>query len=1037
MKQLLPKIGIWLGLLLGLCSFELSAQTRLISGQVLNDQQQPMPGTSVTVKGETRGVISDREGRFTIDVVPTDVLVFEFLGYDTQEILVGTQTKINVFMRPKADELEEVTVVAFSKQKKESVIASVSTIKASELKVPSSNLTTALAGRAAGIISYQVSGEPGQDNAQFFIRGISSFGASAKKDPLILIDNNESSSDDLARLTPDDIASFSVMKDATAAALYGARGANGVILITTKNGVEGKAKLNIRYETSLSSPTTNVSLADPITYMNLHNEAVKTRNPTATLPYSQEKIAGTKAGGNNNVYPANDWYDMLFKDITANHRMNFNLSGGGSVANYYISGAFSRDNGVLKNDNMNKYNNNINLNRYVLRANFNVKVTPTTTVTARLHGAFDDYTGPLTGGSDLYKMVMNANPVAFPATFVPEEGILEARQHTMFGRNNDNSYTTPYAEMVKGFKQYSTSSMLAQVELKQDLSAITKGLSARALVNTNRYSYFDLRREMTPYYYTLGTYDRDTGVYTIRALNEGSNALSYTEGAKDVNSTLYMESALDYSREFNEKHTVTGLLVMTLQEQLYGNAGDLQKSLPYRNMGLAGRFTYAYDSRYFVEANFGYNGSERFDAEHRWGFFPSAGVGYIVSNEEFYPEDLKEYVSMLKLKATYGLVGNDAIGEGRFFYLSNVNLNDTSHSIAFGTSVNTTKPGVTISQYANPNISWEISRKMNLGVEMTIMDDLSLQFDYFTENRSNILMTRAFIPSTAGFEAPISANVGEAEGRGFEVALQYNHSFNRDMWMTATGNFTYATSEYKIYEEPDYSATPWLSHIGQSLGQTYGYVAERLFVDDLEVINSPAQNFGGDIATSAGDIKYKEINKDGITSALDMVPIGSPYTPEVIYGFGVSFGYKGFDISCFFQGSGRSSFWIDPNSVAPFIGGQRQLLTAISESVWTEDDRDIYAFWPRLSETLSNNNTQTSTWFMRDGSFLRLKSAELGYSLPSNISKKIGLETARIYLSGTNLLTWSKFKLWDPEMKGNGLGYPIQRVVNIGIQTNF
>ena len=1036
MKQLLPKFGMWLGLLLALCSFDLAAQNRMVSGQVLNDQQQPMPGTSVTVKGETRGVISDREGRFAIEVAPTDVLVFEFLGYDTQEILVGTQRSLNVFLRPKADELEEVTVVAFSKQKKESVIASVSTVKASELKVPSSNLTTALAGRAAGIISYQVSGEPGQDNAQFFIRGISSFGASAKKDPLILIDNNESSSDDLARLTPDDIASFSVMKDATAAALYGARGANGVILITTKNGVEGKAKLNIRYETSLSSPTTNVDLADPITYMNLHNEAVKTRTPTATLPYSQEKIAGTKQGGNNNVYPANDWYNMLFKNVTTNHRMNFNLSGGGSVANYYISGAYSRDNGVLKNDNMNKYNNNIELNRYVLRANFNVKVTNTTTVTARLHGAFDDYTGPLTGGSELYNMVMNANPVAFPATFVPDD-ILVERQHTMFGRNSDNTYTNPYAEMVKGFKQYSTSSMLAQVELKQDLSAITEGLSARALLNTNRYSYFDLRREMTPYYYTLGTYDRDTGIYTIRALNEGSNALSYKEGAKDVNSTIYMEAAIDYNREFNEKHNVTGLLVMTLQEQLFGNAGDLQKSLPYRNMGLAGRFTYAYDSRYFLEANFGYNGSERFDEEHRWGFFPSAGLGYIVSNEEFYPEGLKDYVSMLKLKATYGLVGNDAIGDGRFFYLSNVNLNDSNRGIAFGTSINTSKPGVSISQYANPNISWEISRKMNLGLEMTIMDDLSLQLDYFTENRSNILMTRAFIPSTAGFEAPISANVGEAEGRGFEAALQYNHSFNRDTWMTATGNFTYATSEYKVYEEPNYSATPWLSHIGQSLGQTYGYVAERLFVDDLEVLNSPTQNFGGDIATAAGDIKYKDINGDGIISTLDMVPIGYPYTPEVIYGFGVSFGHKGFDISCFFQGSGRSSFWIDPSKVAPFIGGQRQLLSAIADSVWTEDDRDIYAFWPRLSESLSNNNTQTSTWFMRDGSFLRLKSAELGYTLPSHISKKAGLETARIYLSGTNLLTFSKFKLWDPEMKGNGLGYPIQRVFNIGIQTNF
>ncbi len=1038
MKHSISRTRLLIVLLVCLCSpVSMWAQMHKVTGTVLDDLQQPMPGVSIIVKGETRGVITDVDGKYSIEVTPSNVLQFDFLGFEPMEETVGDRKVINVTMAQKANELDGVTFVAFSKQKKESVIASIATVNPSTLKVPSSNLTTALAGRASGIISYQVSGEPGQDNAQFFVRGISSFGATAKKDPLILIDNIEMTSTDLARLTPDDIASFSVMKDATAAALYGARGANGVILITTKSGTEGKAKLNFRYESSLSQPTRNVELADPVTYMLLHNEAVKTRNPIAQLPYSQEKIANTMdPGANSNVYPTNDWNDMLFKKMTVNHRFNFNLSGGGAITNYYISAAYNRDNGILKNDPANNFKNNIELNRYVLRANFNVNVTPTTKVTVRLHGAFDDYSGPLEGGTALYKTVMNSNPVAFPAFFVPDD-ILAERKHVMFGNNSDGSYTNPYAEMVKGFKQYSTSTMLAQIELTQDLKFITKGLSARILANTDRYSYFDLRREMTPYYYTLGTYDRDTGMYTVRSLNEGSNALSYTEGAKDVNSSLYMEAAIDYNRTFKKKHAVTGLLVLTLQQKLYGNVGTLQESLPYRNMGLAGRFTYAYDSRYFLEANFGYNGSERFDKKHRWGFFPSAGLGYIVSNEKFYPAGLKRVISMLKLKATYGLVGNDAIGDGRFFYLSNVNLNDASQSISFGSLLSTSKPGVTISQYANPDISWEISRKMNLGLEMNIFEDLNVQFDYFTENRSNILMTRSYVPSTAGFEAPISANVGEAFGKGCEVALQYNHSFGNDMWLTATGNFTYATSEYKVYEEPDYADTPWLSHVGMSLGQTYGYVAERLFVDDREVYNSPTQEFSPTYPTAAGDIKYKDINGDGIISSLDKVPIGYPYTPEIIYGFGASFGWKGFDISAFFQGSARSSFWIDPSEVAPFIGGQRALLADIANSVWTEDNRNVYAFWPRLSEGANENNTQTSTWFMRDGSFLRLKSAELGYTLPNKVSKQIGIETARIYLSGTNLLTFSKFKLWDPEMKGNGLGYPIQRVFNIGVQINF
>lgn len=572
------RVGLLSLLALFAMALDVSAQKRTVSGHVTDTEGVPMVGVGILVKGEGRGVISGQDGSWSISVSPENVLEFSLLGFQTQEITVGDKTVIDVRLELKANELDDVTVVAFAKQKKESIIASVSAVNPKELKIPSSNLTTALAGRVSGVISYQVSGEPGQDNAQFFVRGISSFGASAKKDPLILIDNIEMSSSDLARLTTDDIASFSVMKDATAAALYGARGANGVILITTKSGMEGKAKLNFRYETSISQPTREVEFADPVTYMLLHNEAVKTRNPIAPAPYSQEKIANTRlADRNTNVFPATDWYDMLFKPATVNQRFNFNLSGGGQISNYYISGAYTRDNGVLKSDSNNNFTNNINLNKYVLRANFNVNVTKSTKVTIRLHGAFDDYQGPLQGGSELYEMAMNANPVAFPAFYRTDDGILEPRKHTMFGTNDDNTYVNPYAEMVKGFKQYSSSTMLAQVEVRQDFSElITKGLSGRVLVNTDRYSYFDVRRESKPYFYSLATYDRDNGFYTVRSVNEGSNALSYTEGAKDVNSSLYMEAAIDYARKFKDRHNVTGLLVYTMQQRLYGNAGSLQ-----------------------------------------------------------------------------------------------------------------------------------------------------------------------------------------------------------------------------------------------------------------------------------------------------------------------------------------------------------------------------------------------------------------------------------------------------------------------------
>jgi TonB-linked SusC/RagA family outer membrane protein len=1038
------RAGFLISLFAGLMSLQVYAQQGVrISGSVTDEKNELLAAVSVTIRGTTQGTMTDDKGEYTLTVQnDTAVLVFSSVGYQTQEVKIGARRIIAVILKEELEALEEITIVAFGQQKKESVIASITTVRPSDLKVPSSNLTTALAGRMAGLIAYQRSGEPGRDNAEFFIRGVTTFGY--KKDPLILIDNNESSSAELSRMQPDDIASFTIMKDATATALYGSRGANGVILIKTKEGTEGKAVINVRYEEALSMPTRMVELADPVTYMRLHNEAIKTRNPLGTSMYSEHKIQNTIDKTNPYVYPATDWYDLLFKDFTNNHRLNFNATGGGKVAQYYLAGSVINDNGILNVDKRSNFNSNVNLNRYMLRTNVNIHITPTTEIVARMSGAFEDYSGPVSGATAIFEEVMRTNPVLFPP-FYPADDANLLTKHILFGNYDQGQYRNPYASMTKGYQQYSTTQMSAQFDLNQKLDFITEGLSARALFNTSRYSAFDVTRNYNPFYYKVSRYDKNDDTYVLtRPLNEseGKEYLGYSEGPKTVNSVMYFESALNWTRSFNDKHELGAVLVFTLRNELAGNAGTLQQSLPSRNMNLAGRATYAYDSRYLVELNFGYNGSERFSKNERFGFFPSAGVGWIISNEHFYGESLKQVLSNLKVKATYGLSGNDAIGsaDDRFFYLSNVNMENEGRGSSFGTNGNNRSlTGVSIDRYANEFITWEIARKMNFSIETGFWGKADLQVEFFKENRSNILMPRTSIPATMGLEATVSSNVGESASRGIDMSLNVNHSFNKDVWVRGMANFTYATSEFKVYEEPEYPEAPWKSHVGYSLNRIDGYIAERLFVDEDEIRNSPRQ-YGNYMA---GDIKYKDLNNDGRISELDIAPIGYPASPEIVYGFGLSSGWKNVDFSFFFQGLARESFYIDPASTSPFIEGQSALIKAYADNHWSEDNRNIYALWPRLSPTLIENNVLDpasnvlSTWFLRDGTFLRLKSVELGYSLPARIASKIYMSNLRVYVSGTNLLTFSKFKLWDPEMAGNGLGYPVQKVFNFGIQLSF
>lgn len=1037
------KIAMTLALILS--TVAAVAQTKTVKGVIYEEETgEPMPGATVSVEGSTRGVMTDLDGSFELTgVKPTDKLKFECLGKETQVLQVGTMTNFVVKLKNAANELDEVTVVAFGKQRKESVIGSISTVDVKTLKVPSSNLTTALAGNVAGVIAYQRTGEPGQDNADFFVRGITTFGANTS--PLILIDNIELTSTDLARLQPDDIESFSIMKDATATALYGARGANGVIFVTTKRGQEGPAKIFARVETSISAPTDIVELADPVTYMKSYNEAISTRDPLGELMYTYDKIEQTgKPGANRLIYPANDWYDMLFKDFATSYRANVSARGGGKVATYYVSGAYTEDTGVLKVDKRNSFNNNIDDKNYTLRSNVDINVTPTTKLAVRLTGNFRDYQGPLNGGSDVYRQVMHSDPVLFPA-YYPVDDEHVGIQHIMFGNYEDGSYINPYANLVKGYKNYQRSQMIAAVQLEQDLKFITKGLSFMTLFNLTRLSEFTVNRQFNPYWYRLDRYDSYTGEYHVNRINEnGTDYLTYSESGKTVKNTMYSETRLNYNRSFG-KHDVTGLLVFTASESLTANAGSLQLSLPSRNAGLSGRFTYGYDKRYFVEYNFGYNGSERFHKSHRWGFFPSAGLAWMMSNEKWF-KPLTKVVSNLKLRYSYGLVGNDNIGSSsnRFYYLSEMSMNNSGLGASFGETRNVSYNGIGVVRYANEAITWEKSYKSNYALELGLFKKLDIIAEYFTEHRTDIFMQRADIPNTMGLQAAVYGNIGQARSKGIDIQADYKQAWASGLWASARANFTYSTGKYDVYEEPTYPES-YRQHAGRSIRQTWGYIAERLFVDDEDAANSPSQAaFGSQYG--GGDIKYTDVNGDGVITNADMVPIGYPTSPEIIYGFGVSLGHKGFDFSVFFQGLGRESFWIDATSAystkynkygtAPFVNNG-QLLKAYSDSHWSEDNRDIYALYPRYSAYENHNNTQVSTWWMRDGSFVRLKQMEFGYTLPQKLTNKIHIDNLRVYFQGNNLLCWSKFKLWDPELAGEGFNYPIQRTFNIGVNVTF
>lgn len=1036
----------------------------------VKDSVGGLPGVNITVVGTKMGTTTDGDGNYRIDMPASATLLISSTGFVTQRFELkkfkpgaNGSYVINTTLVPDENSLTEVTVVGFGTQKKISMVSAVTTINPKALKGPTSNLTQMLAGRLAGVIGYQSGGEPGADNASFFVRGLGSFGA-GKVDPLILIDGVESSQTDLARLQADDIASFSVLKDATAAAVYGARGANGVILVKTKEGEPGKTKFTFRSDNTVSGNTGNLKYTDNITYMTLANEAALTRNPLNPLPYSQTKIDRTASGtANPYLYPDNDWIKQVIKDYTFNQRFNMSVTGGADKANYYVAGTYNVDNGIYKVDKLNNFNSNVKLINYSIRSNVTLNLTKTTRADIRVYGQFDDYNGPLGSGKDVFQRAMFANPVNFPMRFPADYA--PRIKHVLFGNAvvqsvpgsviGGNLYVNPYADLVRGYRQSNTSNLQPQIEVNQDLKGIIPGLKARFMGYVQRTSGYNVSRAYNPFYYSANSIDGNN--ITLTEINGGgpqsigvvgSDYLSYAEGSKDIKSVLYTEAAVNYNQTF-KKNSVSGMLVGILRNSLSGNAGSLQNSLPKRNVGVSGRFTYSYDDRYLTEFNFGYNGTERFDKKNRFGFFPSMGVGYVLTNEKFF-KPLTNIVSLLKFRASYGLNGNDQIGADadRFFYLSNVDLNN-GPGASFGEdpSISYSRNGISISRYANPAITWEESKQLNLGMDLSLFNAVNITIDAYQKRTSNILQVRSGIPTTMGLLAPASANVGISDSKGVDFQTDYSKSF-KNGWVQIRGTFTYATNKIVKYDEPTYPASlANLYRVGHSSAEMMGYIAERLFTDDIEVANSPSQvALAGNTPVRGGDIKYRDVNGDGVINADDRVFMGLPNTPEITYGFGFSASYKEFDISAQMQGNARIAFFVNSggfntddlskSGIAPFlqIGGyQTGLLQAVADNHWSEDSRNSYAFFPRLSSTPTPNNYVNSSWWLRNGAFLRLQQVEFGFTPKAGFRKRLGLANLRVYASARNLFVMSKFKLWDPEVRGNGLDYPLQRVYNLGV----
>lgn len=1027
-------------------STEQQQNKRKISGRVTDIKGEPLIGVNVTVDGDANGSITNMDGLYEIFVTKKSVVLkFTYIGFKTSEIRTNASTNIyDVTLEEQVNELEETVIVGYGTQRKISNIGAQSSMKMEDIKTPSASLTTTLAGRLAGVVAVQRTGEPGKDAADIWIRGISTPNTSS---PLVLVDGVERSFNDI---DPEDIESLTTLKDASATAVYGVRGANGVILIKTKPGKVGKPTVSADYYESFTRFTKMVDLADGITYMNAANEAM--RNDGIATKYTEDQIRNTIAGKDPYLYPNVDWLKEIFNDWGHNRRVNVNVRGGSEKVAYYASVSCFNETGMTVTDkNIDTYDSKMKYSRYNFTTNLNIDVTPTTKVEIGAQGYLGEGNYPAISSADLYNAAMSISPVEYPKMFfVNGEAFVP-------GTSTNNNFNNPYSQATRrGYDNLTKNQIYSNLRVTQDLDMLTKGLKLTAMYAFDVYNEIHVHQDRAESTYnfldTSVPYDMN-GQPILQRIYEGSNVLSYTQETSG-NKKTYLEASLNYDRTFNDDHRVSALFLFNQQSKLLYPKGTLEDAIPYRMMGIAGRATYSWKDRYFAEFNIGYNGAENFSPKHRFGTFPAFGVGWVVSNEKFW-QPLSKAVSFLKIRYTDGKVGNSEVSDRRFMYLDQMKENG-DYGYKFGPN------GTKWSGYETVNMAvdliWEESRKQDLGIDLKLFnDDLSIVFDLFKERRENILLKREHsIPSFLGYNtsAPYG-NIGIIENKGFDGTIEYNKRINKDWVIALRGNVTFNKDKWIQGELPE-QKYEWMNQYGHNINGVKGYVAEGLFtqteIDDMArweslsdankaITPKPfASQFG---TVKAGDIKYKDLNNDGQIDAYDQTYISRGDVPTTVYGFGFTVGWKDLSVGMMFQGVAGAERVLNGSSVNPFNGGggSGNLYSNIGDR-WTEENPDQNAFYPRLSygsETTSNiNNFQKSTWWVRNMNFLRLKTLQISYNLPKPWVNKVHLKNAAVYVMGTNLFTLSRFKLWDPELNtDNGASYPNTTSYSVGINFTF
>ena len=1027
-------------------STEQQQNKRKISGRVTDIKGEPLIGVNVTVDGDANGSITNMDGLYEIFVTKKSVVLkFTYIGFKTSEIRTNASTNIyDVTLEEQVNELEETVIVGYGTQRKISNIGAQSSMKMEDIKTPSASLTTTLAGRLAGVVAVQRTGEPGKDAADIWIRGISTPNTSS---PLVLVDGVERSFNDI---DPEDIESLTTLKDASATAVYGVRGANGVILIKTKPGKVGKPTVSADYYESFTRFTKMVDLADGITYMNAANEAM--RNDGIATKYTEDQIRNTIAGKDPYLYPNVDWLKEIFNDWGHNRRVNVNVRGGSEKVAYYASVSYFNETGMTVTDkNIDTYDSKMKYSRYNFTTNLNIDVTPTTKVEIGAQGYLGEGNYPAISSADLYNAAMSISPVEYPKMFfVNGEAFVP-------GTSTNNNFNNPYSQATRrGYDNLTKNQIYSNLRVTQDLDMLTKGLKLTAMYAFDVYNEIHVHQDRAESTYnfldTSVPYDMN-GQPILQRIYEGSNVLSYKQETSG-NKKTYLEASLNYDRTFNDDHRVSALFLFNQQSKLLYPKGTLEDAIPYRMMGIAGRATYSWKDRYFAEFNIGYNGAENFSPKHRFGTFPAFGVGWVVSNEKFW-QPLSKAVSFLKIRYTDGKVGNSEVSDRRFMYLDQMKENG-DYGYKFGPN------GTKWSGYETVNMAvdliWEESRKQDLGIDLKLFnDDLSIVFDLFKERRENILLKREHsIPSFLGYNtsAPYG-NIGIIENKGFDGTIEYNKRINKDWVIALRGNVTFNKDKWIQGELPE-QKYEWMNQYGHNINGVKGYVAEGLFtqaeIDDMArweslsaankaITPKPfASQFG---TVKAGDIKYKDLNNDGQIDAYDQTYISRGDVPTTVYGFGFTVGWKDLSVGMMFQGVAGAERVLNGSSVNPFNGGggSGNLYSNIGDR-WTEEKPDQNAFYPRLSygsETTSNiNNFQKSTWWVRNMNFLRLKTLQISYNLPKPWVNKVHLKNAAVYVMGTNLFTLSRFKLWDPELNtDNGASYPNTTSYSVGINFTF